>query len=350
MRCAIDSRVDLAAWQAAADACPHATFFHTPIWLSAFVRSDPTARIATKRVRFDDGRTAWFPILERRKFGGLYRTAESSPASCYGGPVSADPLTPEHLRAAADAVRRRSANLVWRVNPLDPHAAELDPFRTTEDSTEILDLAPFADGEAVRAHFRHSTRKQIAKGVRAGLTARVAESWEEWEQYYRLYEARLLHWGKGATNHYPLPFFRALYEARGPRIALHVVEREGRIAGGNLNFYHGRHCVEWHAAYDAELFACGVRDFLVDHIVRDAWARGFAWYDFNPSGGHEGSRRFKQTFGTTSRPSHLILIRRGLYRLDRARHLARALRGRKQPAAAKPEAPEETEAAAPGGN
>jgi CelD/BcsL family acetyltransferase involved in cellulose biosynthesis len=318
--------VDLDEWQAVCDACPYATFFHTPVWFSSFARCDPSMRIATKVFRFEDGKTAIFPLLERRQLGGLYVTAESSPASCYGGWVSADALTPDHALTIARSVLDSSRNLVWRVNPLDPLSEALDRFATVPDTTEILELAECAEEEAIRARFRHSARKQINKGSRAGLSVWVAEKWEEWEEYYRIYEARLRQWGKDATSSYPITFFKTLFEARGSKLSLLVVAHEGKIAGGNLNFFQSRHCVEWHAAFKSELFSIGVRDFLVDWIIRDAWRRGFAWYDFNPSGGHEGTRRFKQTFGTAPKPSNLILVRRGFYRLEPARRVLRVVR------------------------
>ncbi len=314
-------------WQAIADASPFATFFHTPTWLSIFTRIDRAARIRTRIYRFEDGKTAVFPLLERRRIGGLWTSTESSAASCPGGWVSEDPLTPDHAIAIARSMRRDSRNLVWRVNPIDPLGKVLDRFVTIPDTTEILNLRDFADEDSLRAHFHHSTRKQISKGCRAGLTAWVSEQWDEWEEYYRIYEARLEHWGKTTNSRYPMALFRALYEARGPNVSLWVVGRDGKIVGGNLNFYQGRHCVEWHAAYDRALFSCGVRDFLVDHIIRNAWGRGFTWYDFNPSAGFEGTRRFKQSFGTGPLPSNLILWRRGIYRLESTRRALRTIRG-----------------------
>lgn len=318
--------VDHDQWQSMADACPHATFFHTPVWFSIFARSDPSSRIAARLYSFEDGKTAIFPLIERIRLGGLYRTAEGSPGTCYGGLISAHSLAPEHVLTVTRDILKQFPNLVWRVNPLDPQTPVLDPLSVRGDSTEILDLRELRDEASLRAHYRHSVRKQINKGAKAGLRAWVSENWEEWEEYYRLYEGRLRHWGSTATNRYSLSLFRSFYEARGPKLRLSVVAKDDRIVGGNLNFYQGRHCVEWHAAYDGELFSIGVRDYLVDWIVQDARERGFAWYDFNPSGGHEGSRRFKQSFGTASFPSNVILSRRGLYRLESARHLLRFAR------------------------
>ncbi len=313
-------------WEAIADGCPHATFFHTPDWVSIFARSDPAARVRTRIFRFEDGARAVFPLLENRRLGGLFTCCESTAASCYGGWVSADALTARHAAAIVRSMRSCSPNLVWRVNPIDPFSPFLEAFATMPDTTEVLDLQSFADEDALRAHFRHSARKQIAKGCRAGLSAWISDRWEEWEEYYRIYQTRIQQWGKNAGTRRSIAFFRAAYEARGPKIKLWVVARDGHLVGGNLNFYQGRHCVEWHAAYDCALFSCGVRDFLVDSIIRDAWGNGYAWYDFNPSAGYEGTRRFKQTFGTTSLPSNLILWRRGIYRMEPARRMVRAVR------------------------
>jgi len=312
-------------WQAIADASPSATFFHTPLWLQIFRGMDPTSRIAARVLRFEDGATAVFPILERKRIGGFFRSAESTAAFCYGGWIADRELSNDHAASIVRFILKDARNLAWRINPIDPFADLLEPYSTIQDTTEVLDLQTFVDDEDLRQHYRHSARKQINKGCRAGLATWVADKWEEWEQYYRIYEARLQQWGQSASSSYPIALFRAFYEARGPKVRLWVVAKDGRILGGNLNLYQSRHCVEWHAAYDCEFFACGVRDYLVDTIIRDARASGFVHYDFNPSGGHEGSRRFKQTFGTHSLPSNLIIVRRGLYRMEPGRRLMRRL-------------------------
>ena len=41
---------------------------------------------------------------------------------------------------------------------------------------------------------------------------------------------------------------------------------------------------------------------LTAEIIRDACARGYAWYDMNPSGGHEGVEEFGRRWGTIELP------------------------------------------------
>jgi CelD/BcsL family acetyltransferase involved in cellulose biosynthesis len=326
VRFRVTGRVDDAEWSEVAARCPGATFFHTPLWLRTYARAHPGMRVATRAFAFEDGARAILPLVVHRRLGGLISIHASTPATCYGGWISPEPLLPEHARAIAGWAMDHCPNLVWRVNPFEPLAEVLAPYVTEDDSTEILRLADFPDQAALRKNYHYSVRKQAGKGARAGLQVAPARTWDEWEAYFAIYQERLAHWGAGATSSYPLGFFRLLFDADSPAVRLWLARSEEKIIGGNLNFYHGRHAVEWHAVFDSEYFNVGVRDFLVDWIIEDARQRGFAYYDFNPSGGHEGARRFKQTFGTISMPSGVIVRRRGLYRLDALRRAARSLR------------------------
>lgn len=310
----VDQTVEPEEWQRVADGCPYATFFHTPAWHQAFAETFPAMRIATVRFSFDAGHSAIFPLLARSTAFGLDRLFLSTAAGCYGGWISTDDLSPEEISAMADWILDHCPNLAWRLNPLQPAPRLRDLHQLEIDTTEILHLREFDDVESIKRHYQYSVRKQINKAGRAGLTVRAAESWPEWEEYFRVYEIVLRKWGRGATSRYPLELFRRLFESRHRGIRLWVVASEGRIAGGNLNLYHNRHCVEWHAAYDPEHLRHGIRNYLVHAVITDAFNNGYAYYDFNPSGGHEGTRRFKQSFGTTNEPSNVIIKRRRVYR------------------------------------
>jgi hypothetical protein len=313
-------------WQRIADRCPHATFFHTPRWHRLFEDVYPNLKAITKRFEFSDGTVAIFPLLERRQILRLAKSYLSSAAGCYGGWISEEALLPEQIAALAQWILQSCTNLFWRLNPFEPGIEILTPYATVQDATEILDLRPFEDTQALRQHYRHSVRKQINKGCKAGLEAATAETWEEWERYFAIYQGRLTQWGTGATSRYPIELFRRLFEARGSNVKLWIASQNAAIIGGNLNFYHGRHCVEWHAAYDPNYYSTGVRDFLVDSIIENARSSGYALYDFNPSGGHEGSLKFKQTFGTSSFRSDIIVRRSGLLRIDALRKAYRTVR------------------------
>ncbi len=313
-------------WQRIADRSPHATYFHTPRWHRLFADVYPDLRIVTKKLEFADGAVAIFPLIERHQFLRLAKSYQASGAGCYGGWISEKPLLPEQITAIAEWVVSSFTNIYWRLNPFEPGIEILTPYATVQDSTEVLDLRPFEDAQALRQHYRHSVRKQINKGSKAGILAATAETWDEWERYFAIYQGRLAQWGVAATSRYPIELFRLLFETRGSKVKLWIASLGSSVIGGNLNFYHGRHCVEWHAAYDPNYYSTGVRDFLVDSIIENARAGGYALYDFNPSGGHEGSLKFKQTFGTSSHRSDIIVRRSGILRIDALRKAYRAAR------------------------
>ncbi len=300
-------RVDFNEWQKVVNQCRTATFFHTPAWYKVFSATYPAMKIATKKFLFDDGNVAVFPLMQQKIMRGLGKQYLSSPAGCYGGWINDHPLTVEQVSALLDWTAQYFKNIVWRINPLDekqPHIARF--YETRDDFTEMLYLKNFQDEDALRCHYKNSVRNKINKGTRANFSVTLAQEWEEWEQYVCLYRKTLERWGKNATSNYPISLFEQFYHLQSPQIKLWLIKKEEQIIGGNLNFYQSQHCVEWHAAFDERFFKDGSRNTLVHHIIVDALQNGYSFYDFNPSGGHEGTRRFKQTFGTTSVTTNVI--------------------------------------------
>jgi CelD/BcsL family acetyltransferase involved in cellulose biosynthesis len=303
----VAEHVGVEEWESLVNGSGEATFFHTPLWYRAFLETWPRTRLVLKRFAFDDGTVAVFPLLEQQSATRFARRYVSGPAGCYGGWVSSATLRPEQVRAITAAVLPGARNLRWRINPLEPAKHLLEPHTTIPDSTEILFLRNFADEDSLLKHYRHNVRKQVKKARKANLSVRVATEWNEWEQHYALYTKSLARWGNAATSNYGLDLFRKLYGFKSSKIRLWLVTAGDRIVGGNLNLYHNEHCVEWHAAFDSEFFRVGSRNFLVHNIILDAVDKQFRYYDFNPSGGHDGARRFKRAFGTTSVSSDLIV-------------------------------------------
>ncbi|MBN1844156.1 MAG: GNAT family N-acetyltransferase, partial [Sedimentisphaerales bacterium] len=283
---------------------------------------------------WEDGTRALFPVLKSRQLGGLACGYQSGPAGCYGGWLCRNGLSAERVGQMTAWIRARFDNLVWRINPFAGECASGGAATGLRpDSTEVICLEEYADPDACLCRYRPSVRNKIHKAQRAGLRVRPADRLADWRAYYRLYEQALVRWGPRAGSRYGWELFRLLYEQCGrAEIRLWVVtDRDDRIAGGNLNFYFGRHCVEWHAAFDEAYFSRGVRNFLVHHLIQDAQRRGCRWYDFNPSGPHDGTRRFKQAFGTRSLPAPVWVrqeISLPLRVLQQARRVAGGLKRR----------------------
>ncbi len=137
-------RVDFDEWQQVADQCRTATFFQTPLWYKVFSATYPAMKIATKKILFDDGSVAVFPLMRQKIMKGLGKQYLSSPAGCYGGWISRHPLTADQVSALLDWTAKHFKNIVWRINPLEekqPHIARF--YETRDDSTEMLYLENF---------------------------------------------------------------------------------------------------------------------------------------------------------------------------------------------------------------
>ncbi len=303
---AVTGAVGIDEWQEIADQCGYATFFHTPGWFLAFSRTSSSLKVVTTKFTFPDGVIAILPLMKRRTLAGLSTQYLMGPAGCYGGWISADALKPEHVRAMADWVFRTLRGLVWRLNPLDETIGLDAGYPVLPDTTEMLAIGEMEDEAALLQNYKRSVRKEIRKAEREDFSIETTNKWSEWQAYYGLYEKALLRWGDKATSRYGIDLFSNLFESRSPNVKLWVIRQAGEVVGGNLNFYHNSHCVEWHAAFDDRIFGSGARNMLVHNIVVDAMEGGYRFYDFNPSGGHEGTRAFKKSFGTSEWPANIV--------------------------------------------
>ncbi len=70
-----------------------------------------------------------------------------------------------------------------------------------------------------------------------------------------------------------------------------------KIVSGALLFYCGNHIVWWHGATLSDFFNHYPANFLQNEIIKESCEKGYKYYDFNPSGGHEGVMKFKDRFG-----------------------------------------------------
>jgi len=310
---AVTDNVDHAEWQEIADNCSYATFFQTPSWYAAFQKTVSSLRIATKRFSFSDGKTAVLPLMAQSTSKGLHGHYITGPAGCYGGWISKDQLEVGHAAAMARWLMNGNRSVSWRINPYDELTSLLGPYVTMEDTTEVIQLGDINNEDQLRRSYKRSVRKEINKARRANITIGQADSWDQWASYFELYQANLHRWGDKATSNYPIDIFRHFFECDPRNVRLWLAYHDGRIVGGNLNFYQSRHCVEWHASFDQEYFGLGARNILVDSIIVSAMHDGYEYYDFNPSGGHEGTRKFKQSFGTVQKFSDIIFINNKRY-------------------------------------
>jgi len=289
---------DANTWDHAWETCDYATYFHSREWAELWQRySAGDYRAEPRALRFADGRTAVIPLVRRRIAAGVISTYFSSPAGTYGGWVSADELRPEHAAAATQYLCGRVPNVTWRINPYDPNAPAASDVAAEDDHTHALELS--SDFDAIFKTWSKGHRAAVKQSQREGITARLADGIEDWRAYYDAYEDSLRRWGDSASMAYRWEFFEALERMASPHVRLWLAMHDDRVAAGALCFYAKRHVVYWHGAAHSEYFKMRPVNLLVYSAVRDACGAGYRWFDFNPSGGLDGVRSFKKSFGTS---------------------------------------------------
>lgn len=255
---------------------------------------------------FADGATAIFPFLSRR----VSRTSHlmcSGPAGVYGGWVAKTSLQPDQQRQIVDYLIARYPSLVWRFNPYA--GLQLDPrWRLRPDHTSVLDLE--LGFESVSKKWSENHRRSVNKARNHGVEVRRASSIADWQRYFCCYQDSLHRWGDKASSRYRWELFSAIARLSEQSVSLWLAEKERHLQAGAICFSYNRHTVYWHGAAYKEAFPYRLVHLLMQEIIRNACNRDDKWFDFNPSGGHEGVERFKKGFGVQPLNAPLLDTRR----------------------------------------
>jgi hypothetical protein len=296
MRIVHDVPTDL--WAAIAEQCSYATFFHTPEW-ARLLESTPSlnCRVATKAFELGPDELVVLPLMECESDAlGLVKAYCSNAPGVYGGWIANTEVPP------ADAARIWSwlaRSRGWKIDVFgNPYGGDAEPagWSRVQRFTHVRRLGFASEEELVRS-YAHGVRYYLRKAEQAGYSCRRVESEADVDAYYDAYQRAVRRWGDDATSFYERDLFRNILAARSPRMELWGAYREDRLAGGVVCFKQGGRWIAWHSAFQPEAMPSGVAKFLHHRLILEARRQGFDVYDFNPSGGHEGTVRFKETFG-----------------------------------------------------
>nr|WKN35821.1 GNAT family N-acetyltransferase [Tunicatimonas sp. TK19036] len=276
-------------WDYHWEGCSYATFFHARGWYQVWERYEPKYSTKALHVRFSDGKAAVMPASISQKTN----TYIMSPGRTYGGWISADELTEEHASLLYDYLK--GENIYWRINPYDPHHQIVNHESLQDDDTNVIPLQK--DFDELLSRWSSNHKKGVKKGLKENQV-KLATTKEEWQAYFSLYQKCLERWGENATSNYSWELFDALYQLSSDHVKLWLTYHQDMIIGGGLCFYGPEHVVCWHSAVDDEYFSRKPIFSMFRESIAHACEQGYRWYDFNPSGGHEGVKKFKQGFAT----------------------------------------------------
>lgn len=289
--------------------CEYATYFHSREWAEIWGAYSKGGMIPEpKLVSFSDGKKVLLPLTVQQSRRGFGKTYYSSPGGTYGGWLSSERLHEAHAALLVSVLGHMAGNLIWRSNPYDELVLQtVSKIKTEYDETDTLHLAD--DFESLlkawtKGHVSAARKAQKA-GV-AGVKVLQAATLEEWYAYFQVYEDSLHRWGEKATSKYEWTLFEEMHRRKSPNIRLWLAVYQDNIIAGALCFYSSKHAVYWHGAALEEHFHLRPVNLLMFEAIKDACERGLMWFDFNPSGGHEGVRKFKRSFGTQALPCPVV--------------------------------------------
>jgi CelD/BcsL family acetyltransferase involved in cellulose biosynthesis len=307
-----------AEWDTTWSNCEYATFFQSREWAAIWHDyTDGSLAPAPRLVTFSDGSEALLPFSYGSWPADSTRRYLSSPAGTYGGWISRDTMRVAHGQLLQRYIERHYRNLVWRLNPYDDLAVKAGIETDREDETHAIRLVDDIDSMVRRWTKGH--RSAARQAQRKGVTVGVASTRSEWDEYYRAYIESRRRWGdQESAAAYEEGFFQMLFDRSSPHMRLWTARHDGRVIAGALCFYAKRHAAYWHGAAFEQFFPLRPVHLIMFEAIRDAHDRGCDWFDLNPSGGHEGVRRFKKGFGAVPLPCPVVHRQTAVARISQA--------------------------------
>lgn len=291
-------------WDELWENCRYATYFHSRQWAeNCIVGLNKKLKKSPIIFEFTDGITALLPLCYTQKYFFSTKRYLSSPAGTYGGWISRASLSYVHDELIKNYILSNFKPIIMRVNPFKDNAEAF--VCDVVDETHAINL--FIGFEGIKKVWSKGHLSGARKAKREGVTVREAQSEEDWQVYFSVYQDSLRRWGDKATSKYTWKFFKGMHAQKSNYIKLWLAEFNGNIVAGALCFYSKKHVCYWHGAALEEYFKVRPVNFLISEIIEKACNDGFDWFDFNPSGGHEGVKKFKQSFGAEAKIAGLIV-------------------------------------------
>jgi len=282
-------------WDNMCESCDYSTYFHSREWAEIWtVYTKGAMRPYPRVIIFSDGKKALIPLSCQKLYKQLLWQYVSSPAGTFGGWISNDALEVGHAELLARWMIVNLGNLVWRLNPYDVNVSRISVV-SQEDVTHSLCLTGGFDSLLTRWTKGH--KSAAAKAMRENVIVRVGSTEEDWRSYYTIYQSSLDRWGTRTSSEYTWEMFYEMFRRNSRRIRLWLSIFQDKVVAGAICFYAKKHVVYWHGAALEEFFPVRPVNLLLYTTIKDACEGGYQWFDFNPSGSHEGVRAFKKSFG-----------------------------------------------------
>ncbi len=301
-------------WDALVAADPTSLADHGPAWMDVLVASGGY-RDASRLYILEDGRRFVLPLARRTGPAGAGGVEVSFPDGWGIGGLVGPGRDVAAIQAVLAELRYRGLLLTRvRPDPLDgdlwEEAAGPDVVRRPRRA-HVIDLTVGVD--ALRAGLHRSTRRNVVKGEKAGLTVTDTATAANLEAYYRLYLLSLERWAERSrepqwlarwrgVRRDPLRKLATMADRLGDGFRLWLAWQDGDPVAGSIvllgNTAHGTR-----GAIDRERAGPTRASFLLEWLAIDeAVQRGCASYHLGETGTGASLATFKEGFGGRSVP------------------------------------------------
>ena len=305
----------LSEWDMIWNDCDFSTYFHSREWSEIWSKYTKRKMFPTPfLILFSDGKKALLPFSCLKKDGlspilmGTTRLYVSSPECTYGGWISADKLDNNHALLLSNLIIKKFNNLSWRLNPFDNTALDSGITISYEGETHAINLEK--EFSAIASNMSKGHRSAVKQAIRSGVSVRLASSIEDWVSYYQVYKTSICRWGNRLLgDEYSWDLFQEIFMRNSPNVELWLSIYLDKVISGALCFHSKKHFVYWHGASMESYFNLRPVNLLLYEIIKKACEKKYTWFDFNPSGGLEGVRAFKERFGAQALSCPIVELR-----------------------------------------
>jgi hypothetical protein len=289
-------QVDQNEWFSVWKNCEWSTFYESIDWFNVWDQF-VTAETSYDAIKYDfsDGVSCIVPRFSRKIVRGFQNLVEMSPGGLYGGPISEQQLTTQHLAVLLDRLSADYPNLEFRENPFIC-LNQTSSGKITSDFTQSLNLMMEAD-QAKESFNRHKVAYDARLAEKNGLHV-IPIGLDYIDAFCEIYNQAKSRWKK-STSSYDLNFFTALIKSNYSDF-WGIFDKDNGFIGGGIMVKGTQSVSSWLAIMDENKLKLRPYELYYHYLFWHYKSNGYHWLDLNPSGGHKGVVDFKSKFIPTN--------------------------------------------------
>jgi hypothetical protein len=285
-------KVDFNEWISVWNECEWSTFYESIDWYRTWDHFVPVnTHYEAFKYEFSDGISCIIPLFFRRLMRGLQEFVEISPGGLYGGPLSSQKLTPDHVNLLYTHLSKKFPNLEFHQNPY-MEVSYSNPENDSIEFTQTLDLLT-DEVQTEKAFNKHKVAYDARLALKNGLQIKLANH-ENITKFNELYQKAKLRW-KRSSSTYNFAFFRSLIESDKSDF-WGVFNEYNDFIGGGIMCKGKRSVSSWLAIMDENHLRYRPYEFYYHYLFWHYKSEGYHWLDLNPSGKIKGVIDFKSKF------------------------------------------------------